>query len=207
MKIIGLTGGIGSGKSTASAYLAQKGCVIIDADKISRRLTEKGSPYLKILKETFGKDFFLDDGELDRKKLGRFIFTRPEEKEKLEKIVTSAVIKITLDRVEKLKEEDFKGIVILDAPLLFECDMQKYTDESWLVAAKPEAVIERVKTRDGLNEADIKNRMANQMPIGEKKNLADRIIDNSADLSHLYRQLDEELKRLKSEEVRNVENN
>ena len=85
--------------------------------------------------------------------------------------------------------------------------MQKYTDESWLVAAEPEAVMERVKARDGLKEADIKSRIANQMPIGEKKALADRIIDNSADLAHLYRQLDEELKRLKSEEVRNVENN
>ena len=207
MKIIGLTGGIGSGKSTASSYLAQKGCVIIDADKISRKLTEKGSPYLKILKATFGEDFFSYDGELDRKKLGRYIFAQPGEKAKLEKIVTSAVIKITLDRVKELKEDNFKGIVILDAPLLFECDMQKYTDESWLVAAEPEAVMERVKARDGLKEADIKSRIANQMPIGEKKALADRIIDNSADLAHLYRQLDEELKRLKSEEVRNVENN
>ena len=181
--------------------------MIIDSDKISRKLTEKGSPYLKILKATFGEDFFSYDGELDRKKLGRYIFAQPGEKAKLEKIVTSAVIKITLDRVKELKEDNFKGIVILDAPLLFECDMQKYTDESWLVAAEPEAVMERVKARDGLKEADIKSRIANQMPIGEKKALADRIIDNSADLAHLYRQLDEELKRLKSEEVRNVENN
>ena len=71
MKIIGLTGGIGSGKSTASDYLKKKDCLIIDADKTARQLTEKGSPYLAMLRETFGDDFFFDDGELNRKKLGR----------------------------------------------------------------------------------------------------------------------------------------
>lgn len=204
MKMIGLTGGIGSGKSTASAYLAQKGCVIIDADKISRKLTEKGSPYLKILRETFGEAFFSEDGELDRKKLGNYVFAKPEQKEKLEKIITDAVIKITLDRMEELKKQAFKGIAILDAPLLFECGMQKYTDENWLVTAEPEVVMERVKARDGLNDADIKSRIANQMPLAEKKALADRIIDNSKDLPHLYRQLDREIDRWKNGEDENV---
>lgn len=202
--MIGLTGGIGSGKSTASAYLAQKGCVIIDADKISRKLTEKGSPYLKILRETFGEAFFSEDGELDRKKLGNYVFAKPEQKEKLEKIITDAVIKITLDRMEELKKQAFKGIAILDAPLLFECGMQKYTDENWLVTAEPEIVMERVKARDGLNDADIKSRIANQMPLAEKKALADRIIDNSKDLPHLYRQLDREIDRWKNGEDENV---
>lgn len=202
--MIGLTGGIGSGKSTASAYLAQKGCVIIDADKISRKLTEKGSPYLKILRETFGEAFFSEDGELDRKKLGSYVFTKPEQKEKLEKIITDAVIKITLDRMEELKKQAFKGIAILDAPLLFECGMQKYTDENWLVTAEPEVVMERVKARDGLTDADIKSRIANQMPVAEKKALADRIIDNSKDLPHLYRQLDRGIDRWKNGEDENV---
>lgn len=204
MKMIGLTGGIGSGKSTASAYLAQKGCVIIDADKISRKLTEKGSPYLKILRETFGEAFFSEAGELDRKKLGNYVFAKPEQKEKLEKIITDAVIKITLDRMEELKKQAFKGIAILDAPLLFECGMQKYTDENWLVTAEPEVVMERVKARDGLTDADIKSRIANQMPLAEKKALADRIIDNSKDLPHLYRQLDREIDRWKNGEDENV---
>lgn len=204
MKIIGLTGGIGSGKSTASAYLKQKGCLLIDADKISQSLTEKGSPYLEILRETFGEAFFSAEGELDRKKLGRLVFAEPEQKKKLEKIITDAVIKITLDRMEKLKKEGFKGIAILDAPLLFECGMQAYTDESWLVAAEPETVIERVKARDEMNEADIKSRMENQMPLAKKKALADRILDNSEDLPHLYRQLDREMDRLKNGEETNV---
>lgn len=202
--MIGLTGGIGSGKSTASAYLAQKGCVIIDADKISRKLTEKGSPYLKILREIFGEAFFSEAGELDRKKLGNYVFAKPEQKKKLEKIITEAVIKITLDRMEELKKQAFKGIAILDAPLLFECGMQKYTDENWLVTAEPEVVMERVKARDGLNDADIKSRIANQMPLAEKKALADRIIDNSKDLPHLYRQLDREIDRWKNGEDENV---
>lgn len=204
MKIIGLTGGIGSGKSTASAYLEKKGCVIIDADKISRKLTEKGSPYLEILKEAFGEAFFSEEGELDRKKLGNYVFAKPEQKEKLEKIITEAVIKITLDKLEELKKQAFKGIAVLDAPLLFECGMQKYTDENWLVTAEPEVVTERVKARDGLSDAEIRSRIANQMSVEEKKVLADRILDNSKDLSHLYGQLDREIDRIKNGEEINV---
>ena len=204
MKIIGLTGGIGSGKSTASAYLKQKGCLLIDADKISGRLTEKGSPYLEILRETFGEEFFLADGQLDRKKLGRYVFSKPEQKEKLEKIITNAVIKITLDRIEELKQADFKGIVILDAPLLFECGMQKYTDESWLVKAEPCLVTERVKKRDGLSSEEVRERIAVQMPLCEKEAIADRMIDNSRDLGYLYKQLDREIDRLKNGEETNV---
>ena len=204
MKIIGLTGGIGSGKSTASAYLEKKGCVIIDADKISRKLTEKGSPYLEILKEAFGEAFFSEEGELDRKKLGNYVFAKPEQKEKLEKIITEAVIKITLDKLEELKKQAFKGIAVLDAPLLFECGMQKYTDENWLVTAEPEVATERVKARDGLSDAEIRSRIANQMSVEEKKVLADRILDNSKDLSHLYGQLDREIDRIKNGEEINV---
>ena len=204
MKIIGLTGGIGSGKSTASAYLEKKGCVIIDADKISRKLTEKGSPYLEILKEAFGEAFFSEEGELDRKKLGNYVFAKPEQKEKLEKIITEAVIKITLDKLEELKKQAFKGIAVLDAPLLFECGMQKYTDENWLVTAEPEVVTERVKAMDGLSDAEIRSRIANQMSVEEKKVLADRILDNSKDLSHLYGQLDREIDRIKNGEEINV---
>ena len=206
MKIIGLTGGIGSGKSTASAYLRKKGCVIIDADKAARQLTEKGSPYLDILRETFGADFFFDDGELDRKKLGRYIFAHPEKKAILERIITDAVIERTLDKIEKLKENDFKGIVVLDAPLLFECGMQKYMDESWLVKADPDIVTERVKKRDGMTDEEIKGRIAGQMPLSEKEGIADRIIDNSKDLDDLYRQLDREIDRLKNGEDNNVKN-
>lgn len=206
MKIIGLTGGIGSGKSTASDYLKKKDCLIIDADKTARLLTEKGSPYLAMLRETFGDDFFFDDGELNRKKLGRYIFARPEKKAVLERIVTDAVIERTLDTIEHLKQNGFEGIAVLDAPLLFECGMQKYMDESWLVKAEPDIVSERVKKRDDMTDEEIKGRIAGQMPLSEKEAIADRIIDNSGNLDDLYLQLDRELDRLKNGEDDNVKN-
>ena len=206
MKIIGLTGGIGSGKSTASDYLKKKDCLIIDADKTARQLTEKGSPYLAMLRETFGDDFFFDDGEHNRKKLGRYIFARPEKKAVLERIVTDAVIERTLDTIEHLKQNGFKGIAVLDAPLLFECGMQKYMDESWLVKAEPDIVTERVKKRDDMTDEEIKGRIAGQMPLSEKETIADRITDNSGNLDDLYLQLDRELDRLKNGEDDNVKN-
>lgn len=200
MKIIGLTGGIGSGKSTASAYLQKKGCIIIDADKISRQLTEKAGPCLEQIRNTFGTEFFFGDGSLDRKKLGEYIFAHPDKKELLERIVTDEVIKKTIEIIASLRKENTDGIAILDAPLLFECGMQGYTDESWLVCADRALVIERVKARDDLSREEIENRIANQMPLAEKKSLANIIIDNSKDLASLHGQLDREMKRLENEE-------
>ena len=196
MKVIGLTGGIGSGKSTASEYLARKGCLIVDADAISRGLTANGSPYLATIRKTFGDEYFFDDGGLNRQKLGRLVFENPEKKAELERIITDEVIRIVLEKFENLRAEGFDGIAVLDAPLFFECNMQRYTDEAWLVAAEPDIVIERVKSRDGLSEEDIRSRIASQMSLAEKKALASRVIDNSTDLPHLYAQLDEALDKI-----------
>ena len=174
MKIIGLTGGIGTGKSTVSAYLAQKGCKIIDADLISHQMTEAGSPCLAEIKDAFGEDVFLRDGNLDRKKVGRLVF---------------AVIEKTLRILQdcRARQED---LVVLDAPLLFECGMQRYTDETWLVVCRTETRLRRIAARDGLAEEDIQKRIANQMSTEQKEKLADYIIDNSRDLAWLYAQID-----------------
>lgn len=190
MKIIGLTGGIGSGKSTVSAYLKNKGCRIIDADALARQMTEKGSPALETLRQTFGNKFFNDDGSLRRKELGAFVFAHSEQKKLLEGIITKAVIDKSIELLEKLKKENYEGIVVLDAPLLFENGMQAYMDETWLVKADRQTVIRRVMSRDGLNCDEIKNRMHAQMPFSEKEKLADRIIDNSQNLEYLYGQVD-----------------
>lgn len=191
MKIIGLTGGIGSGKSTVSSYLKEKGCLIIDADEMSRKMTEKGGSALAAVREAFGDEYFDADGSLDRKKLGVTVFGDSEKKQLLENIVTKAVIKETIEEIENLRNADEEGIAVLDAPLLFEFDMQRYTDENWLVTADKNVIIDRVKTRDGMCEEEILDRISNQMPDGEKRKLADKVIDNSKNLEHLYRQIDE----------------
>lgn len=190
MKIIGLTGGIGSGKSTASAYLGKKGCIIIDADKISGQMTEKGSKALDELKKVFGNEYFLEDGGLDRKKLAATVFSVPEKKRLLESIITQAVIKKTIEEMDALRKSEENGIAVLDAPLLFEFDMQKYTDETWLIRTDRAVTVARVKARDNMSDEEVIRRMSNQMPTAQKEKLADKIIDNSTDTAHLYAQLD-----------------
>lgn len=189
MKIIGLTGGIGTGKSTVSAYLAQKGCKIIDADLISHQMTEAGSPCLAEIKAAFGEDVFLRDGNLDRKKVGRLVFADATKKKTLEQIITRRVIEKTLRILQDCRAQQ-EDLVVLDAPLLFECGMQRYTDETWLVVCRTETRLRRIAARDGLTEEDIQKRIANQMSTEQKEKLADYIIDNSRDLAWLYAQID-----------------
>ena len=189
MKIIGLTGGIGTGKSTVSAYLAQKGCKIIDADLISHQMTEAGSPCLAEIRDAFGEDVFLRDGNLDRKKVGRLVFADATKKETLEQIITRRVIEKTLRILQDCRAQQ-EDLVVLDAPLLFECGMQRYTDETWLVVCRTETRLRRIAARDGLAEEDIQKRIANQMSTEQKEKLADYIIDNSRDLAWLYAQID-----------------
>ena len=189
MKIIGLTGGIGTGKSTVSAYLAQKGCKIIDADLISHQMTEAGSPCLAEIKDAFGEDVFLRDGNLDRKKVGRLVFADAEKKKTLEQIITRRVIEKTLRILQDCRARQ-ETLVVLDAPQLFECGMQRYTDETWLVVCRTETRLRRIAARDGLAEEDIQKRIANQMSTEQKEKLADYIIDNSRDLAWLYAQID-----------------
>ena len=189
MKIIGLTGGIGTGKSTVSAYLAQKGCKIIDADLISHQMTEAGSPCLEEIRDAFGEDVFLRDGNLDRKKVGRLVFADATKKKTLEQIITRRVIEKTLRILQDCRARQ-EALVVLDAPLLFECGMQRYTDETWLVVCRTETRLRRIAARDGLAEEDIQKRIANQMSTEQKEKLADYIIDNSRDLAWLYAQID-----------------
>lgn len=189
MKIIGLTGGIGTGKSTVSAYLAQKGCKIIDADLISHQMTEAGSPCLAEIRDAFGEDVFLRDGNLDRKKVGRLVFADATKKKTLEQIITRRVIEKTLRILQDCRAQQ-EDLVVLDAPLLFECGMQRYTDETWLVVCRTETRLRRIAARDDLAEEDIQKRIANQMSTEQKEKLADYIIDNSRDLAWLYAQID-----------------
>lgn len=199
MKIIGLTGGIGTGKSTVSSYLAQKGCYIIDADKISREMTMKGAPALDDILEVFGKSYFDEEGNLNRKKLGDLVFREPAEKAKLEKIITQRVIKQTHETIEYLAKSGFKGIVVVDAPLLFEFGMEKIVDESWLVTAALEKRIERIIERDGLTKEQILARINNQMSQDMQEKLSNYIIDNSGSVDELKKEIDFHLERIINE--------
>ena len=125
MKVIGLTGGIGTGKSTVSSYLREKGCEIIDADLISRKMTSKDSPVLEEIRNAFGKKCFFDDGSLNRKALGDLVFADKTKLSMLQQIITKKVVEEIKRRIFNLKTEGFKGIAVIDAPLLFECGLEK----------------------------------------------------------------------------------
>ena len=199
MKIIGLTGGIGTGKSTVSDYLKKNGCMIIDADEISRKMTAKGAPALAVIKKTFGDRYVSADGELDRKALGDLVFGDSEKLGILQNIITEKVIDETKCRLKTLSDTKYEGIIVLDAPLLYECNMDDIADENWLVKSDNEVRIERVAARDNLTRDQIMARIDNQMSQREKEKRSDYIIDNSGTLDELYKQIDSLLERIRDE--------
>ena len=199
MRVIGLTGGTGSGKSTVSAYLKKRGCCIIDADEIARQLTSPGGEALDPIREKFGDSVFYDDGTLDRKKLGNIVFKDEEKLKILEEITTKIVIRKITDKMHQMKESGYEGIVILDAPLLFEFGMEGLADENWLVICDRERRIKRLENRDGLSRREITDRMANQLSDEKKMDMADQSIDNSGSIDDLYCKIDQLIERIKNE--------
>ena len=198
MKIIGLTGGIGAGKSTASSILKEYGCIILDADAISREMTSDGSEVLDDIAGTFGPGY-VSNGVLDRKALGMLVFNDKNALTKLRSLITDKVADAIMSEIRTLKKEDKDGIVIIDAPLLFECGLHNITDENWLVSSNMDVRIKRVSARDGLSEQEILSRINSQMPEEEKKSLSQQVLDNSGTVDQLRLQIACQLERIKNE--------
>ena len=167
MKVIGLTGGIGAGKSTVTNYLRKQGYLVIDADAIAHQITEKGSPALKKIALCFGAEVLYEDGSLNRKKLAAFVFSDEEKKRQLEQLTTVEVVYIIKTQLEDLRKKGKQDIVFVDAPLLFETGADKLTDMVWLVDADMEARISRVMDRDGTSREAVVSRVQNQMDSSE----------------------------------------
>lgn len=194
MKIIGLTGGIGAGKTTVSDYLKKKGYRILDADRFAREITLPGSPVLSRLAGAFGTSILLPDGSLDRKKLGAMAFASEEGKNELDRITHGEIKKRILDGIAQAGREGLTAVFV-DAPLLFEAGLDRYTDMVWLVDADDRLRIERLKRRDGLTERELWDRIARQLPREEKLQRADVVLDNSKTEEELYLQIEQVLKR------------
>ncbi|MEY8368047.1 dephospho-CoA kinase [Anaerovoracaceae bacterium 42-11] len=195
MNVIGLTGGIGAGKSTVSDYLLDKGYIVIDADKIARSLTDKGSDTLQALTAAFGEEILFADGSLDRKKLAGIVFSDGEKRLILEELTTKEVVRIIEERLMQLQGEGYKGPVFVDAPLLFESGADRLTGAVWLIDADMDVRVARVMARDGISAEDVKRRIANQMDSEEKKARSTDIIDNSKGKELLYRQVERLLEK------------
>ncbi len=182
MIVAGLTGGIASGKSTVSAFFQNAGAVIADADKIAREVVKKGLPAWKKIREHFGPDVLLPDGEINREWLGDIIFHQPKEKEILNTIVHPHVFREMEKQIHEAEKKHPAGVVIQDIPLLFESKMEKRIFPVIVVYVPERIQLERLMKRNSLSETSAMARIRAQMPIEEKKKIADFVIDNSGSL-------------------------
>ena len=192
--VLGLTGGIGTGKSTAAEYLTSKGFIHIDADAIGRELTADGSPVLQVLDDAFSTDgcqILRQDGSLDRKALADIVFGDRRQKDKLDDIMFSRIGEIIRHRIDQAHAP-----VLLDAPLLFEAGLDHLCDRVILICCDLAKRLRRVAERDNISEEEISARIRSQMPDGEKKAHADYIVDNSGSLEELHTRLNDILYEL-----------
>ncbi len=187
--VVGLTGGIGSGKSTVSNMLIERNIPVIDADKISREVLIIYPEVLWSIKKEFGEEVFDENDNLDRKKLGAMIFSNEIFKKKLENIIIPYIKKEIFDKIEKYVKAGEK-FCIVDAPTLIENNLHKYMDEVIVIVVNEKIQIKRVMARDSLSKKDALNRINSQMPLKEKLKYATYTIDNSDTLSHTEEQLD-----------------
>ncbi len=181
-RTIGITGGIASGKSTVSALIRDMGYPVVDADKIARQVVEPGEPALERIREVFGDEMVDDFGRLRRKALGAVVFSDEQQRKRLDEIMKPYIN----DEINRQLVETKGHIIFLDAPLLFEWGMQARVDFSLLVAVDEQTQIRRLKNRDGLSREEAVDRIRSQMPMEEKRQLADVVIENDGNLEELW---------------------
>jgi dephospho-CoA kinase len=177
--LVGLTGGIATGKSTVSAMFAHLGTKVVDADLLAREVVMPGQPALARIVTEFGPGVLQEDGALDRKRLGAIVFADGEKRKRLEEI-THPAIRARQQRILSVYEEEgFEGLVVWDVALLIETSAAKSTDRVVVVIADADTELRRLMARDGLSEDEARGRIASQMPLSEKVKVADYVIDNS----------------------------
>lgn len=191
MTIVGLTGGIASGKSTVAKMLQEKGACLVDADRLAREAVEPGRPAWQALVDWLGESFLLPDRNIDRAKLASLVFKDRRMMEKLNKIVHPWVGSRFVEISEEIRTNDPAAVIIYDVPLLIEAGLQKIVDHVLLVYAPRETQIARLQQRDGLTREDAELRLKAQMPMEEKRRYAHTVIDNSGSREATARQVDQ----------------
>ncbi len=188
MRIIGLTGGIASGKSMVARILEGLGGVIIDADQLAREVVAPGEPaYLAIVDE-FGEEILNPDRTLDRRAIGRIVFADPAARRCLERITHPAIASLAEKKLAALREAGV-SVVFYMAPLLIEAGVTSRVDEVWVVYADQETQIARLMQRDGISRAEALQRLAAQMPMAEKCTYGKVVIDNRGTPEETERQV------------------
>ena len=183
MKVIGLTGGIGSGKSTIASFLAKLGAVVVDADKIGHEVLENDSRVRQQISQTFGRVVFTADGRVDRKKLGGLVFSDMKTRTQLNAIMHPPILGVIQTRLEQYRRQGVK-VVAIDAPLLLEADWGSQVDEVWVTTSPKATIIERLK-RKGFSYQDAIARIRFQMTDSQRRKMADVVIHNNSSLDKL----------------------
>ena len=192
MFVIGITGSLGTGKSTVAAMFARRGAKIIDADAITRDLLAPGKKCVKKVAKIF-PGVILKKDTINRSELAKIVFNHPRELQKLTDILYPEALKVVKSQISRYKNE---SLCVLDAPLLFESGWDKITDTTMVVKAKRAQQIERAQQRLKITRSDVLRRLKNQMPLKEKCDMADIIIDNSHGLAQTRTQVDAIMNRL-----------
>jgi len=184
MKVIGLTGGIGSGKSTVSQFLAELGVVIIDADKVGHEAFKPDTELWREVVAAFGKEILTPDGDIDRKKLGGIVFGNYEALAWLNEIMHPRIYTLVKAEIEEYRRQGVE-VVVLEAPLLLEAGWTSLVDEVWVTVAPESTVLKRLKKKLGLSEPESLARIRSQLSSEERIKQADMVINTDCDLDEL----------------------
>ena len=184
MKVIGLTGGIGSGKSTVSRFLAGLGAIIVDADKVGHELLKHDTEVWREVVAAFGKQVLTPGGDIDRKKLGEIVFSHPKSLSRLNQIMHPRMYGMVKAQLEEYRRRGV-GVVVLEAPLLIEANWTSLVDEVWVTVVSQSTVLRRLKEKFRLSEPETLARIHSQLPTEERIKHADVIIDTDCDLDEL----------------------
>ena len=195
MRIIGLTGGIASGKSVVSQRLAEAGAIVIDADKVGHESYRQGTEAYRAVIEAFGNDVIGPDGEIDRKALGSKVFGDPEARRRLEAIVWPAMRTSMEERLAELRADD-TAVAVIEAAVLIEADWVSLVDDVWVVTATPATARRRLGERNGLTEEQAEARLRAQLSNEERRSHADVVIENDGSLEELQRAVDDASRKL-----------
>jgi dephospho-CoA kinase len=195
MKVIGLTGGIGSGKSTVSQCLAELGAVILDADKVGHEASKPDTEAWRDIVATFGEQVVAPGGEIDRKKLGEIVFSQPKALSQLNQIMHPRMYDMMRTQIEEYRRQG-ADVVVLEAAVLMEANWTSLADEVWVTVASESAVLERLKQQRGLTEDQILARIHSQLPAEERGKHAAVVINNDGDLSEMQAKVKELWDRL-----------
>ena len=194
---IGLTGGVGCGKSTVSSYLKELGIPVIDGDKLAREAVMPGSEAMKKIREAFGDAVFTEEGMLDRQKMADLVFTDEEKRQTLNAIIHPFIWHRTQEELWKAQEKGAE-LAVLDMPLLLEIGWYLRSESVWVVYVPLEMQIQRVMNRDGFTREQVLDRIGKQMLTENKLNYADVIIDNSGSIEETRAQVDRALEKIRS---------